>query len=82
MFRESFPPLLLCTEFFRNREERHDRVALDVVGLHFIENLNGIGESFRYVLEDIVHLLTRLKPFLLTVTHSGRVIKVLAGGKA
>ena len=54
---------------------------LDVVCLHLVENLESVAESLGNILKDIVHLLASLKPFLLGVEHTGRVVEVLACGE-
>ena len=64
LFRELPPPLLFRPEILRYGEERHDGVALDVVCLHLVENLDSVCQGFGYVGEDLVHLLARLEPFL------------------
>ncbi len=74
-------PFFLGAETFGNGEERHDGGMLDVVGLHLVEYLNGIAERLGNIGEDFVHLLLRLKPFLLGIEHTGGVVEVLTRGE-
>ena len=62
-----FPVFLFGTELLRNGEERHDRLMVDIIGLHLIENLYGVGHSFRNILEHLPHLLLGLEPLLFGV---------------
>ena len=55
---------------------------LNVVGLHLVENLQGVGQSLGNVGEDVVHLLPSLKPLLLGVKHTRGVVEVFSRGKA
>ena len=75
-------PLFLCAETLGNGEERHDRVMVDAVDFYLIEHLQRVGERFWDVREDVVHLLTRLKPLLLGVEHAGRIVQVLTRREA
>ena len=52
------------------------------IELHFIENLKRICQGFRHIGKKFVHLSLGLHPFLLSVKHAGRVIKVLARTEA
>ena len=51
---------------------------VEAVYLHLIQDLEGIRQSLRHIAEDIVHLLTRLKPLLLGVEHTRGIVEVLA----
>ena len=77
LFRKLLPPLRLRSEVLRYGEERHDGVVVEAIHLHLIQNLKGIRQSLRHIAEDIVHLLTRLKPLLLGIEHTRRIIKIL-----
>ena len=55
---------------------------VDGVELHLVKNLECVGKSFGHVGEHFVHLLARLKPFLLRIEHAVGVVEVLSGGKA
>ena len=74
-------PLLLRSEFLGDGEEGHDGSVVDVVDLHLVEHLDRVGESLGHVGKDLVHLLPRLKPFLLRVAHAVGVVEVLLGGE-
>ena len=74
---DSFPVFLFRTEFLWNGEERHNRRMVDVVHLHLVENLHGIGHRLRHILEHLPHLFLGLEPLLLGVKHTGRVVKIL-----
>ena len=54
---------------------------LNIIGLYLIEYLQGVTERFRHIGEDFVHLLLRLKPFLLGIEHTGGVVEVLTRGE-
>ena len=55
---------------------------LNIIGLYLIEYLQGVTERFRHIGEDFVHLLASLKPLLLGIEHTSRVIQILARGEA
>ena len=59
--------VLLRSELGRYREERHDRVVVDAVHLHFVENLQRVGHRLRHIREHLVHLGPRFEPLLLSV---------------
>ena len=68
--------MFFCSKFSWNREEWHDRVTLNIVEFHLIENLKCVRQSFWNIREHLIHLLSSLKPFLFAIEHAGRVIKV------
>ena len=79
LLRKLLPPFFFSSEAFRDGEERHNRVIIKTVGLYLIQYLQRVSHCFRHIAEDVVHLLTCLKPLLLGVEHSRRVIEILAG---
>ena len=81
LFRELLAPLLLCTETLWDREERHDGVGIQTVGLHLIQYLYGVRHCLWHVAEDVVHLLTRFKPLLFRVEHTGGIVEILTSGE-
>ena len=82
LLAELSSPLLFGAKVLGDREERHDGIALYVVGFHLVEHLAGICQSLGNVLEHFVHLLTRLEPLLFGVQHTCGVVQILAGGQA
>ena len=82
LLAELSSPLLFGAKVLGDREERHDGVALYVVGFHLVEHLAGVCQSLGNVLEHFVHLLTRLEPLLFGVQHTCGVVQILAGGQA
>ena len=81
LFREFPSPFLFRAEVLRYGEEGHDGVALYVVGLHFAEHLASVCQCLGDVLEDVIHLLAGLEPFLFAVEHARGIVQVLAGGQ-
>ena len=73
---------LLRTEVFGDGKGGHDRSMINGIKLHFIENLKRICQGFGHIGKKFVHLGLGLHPFLLSVKHAGRVIKVLARTEA
>ena len=73
--------MFLCAEFLWNGEERHDGWILNIVELHLVEYLDGVGQRLRYISKHLVHLFARLEPLLLRIEHARGVVKVLASGK-
>ena len=80
-FREFPSPFLFRAKVLRYGEEGHDGVALYVVGLHFAEHLASVCQCLGDVLEDVIHLLAGLEPFLFAVEHARGVVQVLASGQ-
>ncbi len=80
--RHLLAQLLLRTKTLGDGEERHDGTVVDAVGLHLVEHLQGIGQRLGHIGENGVHLSPRLKPLLLGVAHTVRVVEVLARGDA
>ena len=66
----------------RDREVRHQRVAVDGVYLHLVEDLGGVAECLGDIGEDLIHLLGTLEPLLLGVGKPIRVVKSLARAEA
>ena len=82
LLAELSSPLLFGAKVLGDREERHDGIALYVVGFHLVEHLAGVCQSLGNVLEHFVHLLARLEPLLFGVQHTRGVVQILAGGQA
>ena len=74
--------VILRFKALRQRKLRHQRRAVEAVRLHLVEYLARVGQRLRHIGEDGVHLLACLKPLLLSVEHTCRVVEVLAGGEA
>ena len=66
----------------RDREVRHQRVAVDGVDLHLVEDLGGVAECLRDIGEDFIHLLGTLEPLLLGVSKPIGVVKGFARAEA
>ena len=77
LFRIFLPPFLFRTEFLRYWEERHDRVALDVIGLYFVKNLKRIAQGFWNIRENLIHLCLSLEPLLLRISHTVGIVQIL-----
>ena len=75
---EFLSPLLLRSERLGNGEERHDGVVVEAVCLHLVQNLDSVCHRLRNVVEHLPHLLFGLKPLLLRVKHTFRVVDILA----
>ena len=78
LLREFLSPLLFCSKFLRNREEWHDRVMVKTINIHLVQYLQRIGKRLRNIRKDGVHLLLGLKPLLLGIQHTSRIVQVLA----
>ena len=74
--------LLLRAEVGRDVEVGHDGGMVDAVGLHLVEDGDGVVERLGHVAEDGVHLLGGLEPFLLRIEHAVGVVEVLARAEA
>ena len=75
LIEEVFLGVLLAVFLFRakilgDREFRHDRVGVDTIGLHLVDDLLRVLQSKRHIGEDASHFLWCLQPFLLGVVHS------------
>ena len=73
---------LLGTKVLGDGEFGHDRVGVDAVGFHLVDDLLGVLQHFGMVGEDTPHLFWRLQPFLLGVVHTRWVIEVFARAQA
>ena len=69
---------LLSTKVFGDGEFRHDRIGVDAIGFHLVDNLLCVLQHLGMVGEDTPHLFGRLQPFLLGVVHARWVIEVFA----
>ena len=49
----------------------------DAIHLYLIKDFESVRKSFRNITKDIVHLLSSLKPLLLSISHTVRVVKIL-----
>ena len=74
--------VLFRAELLRDGEEGHDWSMVDTVELHLVEHFAGVGEGFGHIGKHLVHLLARLKPLLLRIEQTVRVVQVLVGCKA
>ena len=74
-------PLLFGSKILRYGEERHDGVIVETIDLHLIQYLKGIRQRLWHITEDVVHLLTRLKPFLLGVEHTCRIVQIFGSSQ-
>ena len=79
--REFLPPLFLRSEILWNREEWHDWVTLDIVGFYLVKNLDGVTQCLWHISEHLIHLCLSLKPLLLRIAHTVRIVKILTGRK-
>ena len=66
-FRELLAPMFLHAEVFWNGEERHDRIALQIVCLNLVKYLYRVFESLGDVGKHLVHLLLSLEPLLFRI---------------
>ena len=80
--RQTVRIIFLFTETFWDIEFRHDRSVVDVVNLHFLDNLLRVGERLGDIAEYLRHLFRRFEPFLLRVVHSVDIIDVVVGTQA
>ena len=77
LLRQSRAPFLLPAEILRNREHRHQRVAVHTVHLHLLCHLHRVGQRLGQVGKHRLHLLRTLQPLLLRVVQAVRVSVVL-----
>ncbi len=59
--------MFLHAKVFWNGEERHDRIALQIVCLDLVKYLYRVFESLGDVGKHLVHLLLSLEPLLLRI---------------
>ena len=74
--------VLFLSERSGDVELRHDRVMVDIIYLHFIDYLLGVGERFGDIAEDGLHLRGCLEPLLLGVVHSVDIVDEMVGAEA
>ena len=75
---EFLPPLFFRAKARWNGEKRHDRVVVERVNLYLVQNLQRVAQGFGHIAEDGVHLGLRLKPLLLGVEHTRRVVEIFS----
>ena len=63
-------------------EHGQNGVAVDGIGLHLVQDLEGVGDGFRVVREQAQHLLLALEVFLLRIAQAGGIVQVGIGGQA
>ena len=52
---------------------------VDAIDFHLVKHLQRVRQCLRNIREDIIHLLTGLEPLLLGISHTVRIVQVLAG---
>ena len=72
----------LREELLREVELREDVAAVDLVTLHLVQHLEGVGEGLRMVREERRHLLLALEVLLLGVAEALGVVDHRVGGQA
>ena len=65
-----------------NLEDRQHGVAVYGVGLYLIGHFQRIGQAFRMVREQFLHLLFRLQILLLGIAQAVGVVQIGIGGEA
>ena len=66
----------LCSKLLGNLKLRHNGCVVDRVVLYLIANLHCIGQRLGHILEDGIHLGTRLHPLLLRVEHTLGIVQI------
>ena len=82
LFANAAAIFCLRTERCRDVEHRHDGVAVDAVGFHFVGYLAGVLQRFRQIGKDGGHLVGRLEPFLFGIVQAVGIVEVLARAEA
>ena len=66
-------------KIFRNGENRHNRVRVEIEQLNLIHNFLRIGKGFRNIAKQLIHFGRGFKPLLLGIAHSGGVVQIFSG---
>ena len=70
---------LFGSKIFGNFEVRHNGGMVDAIEFNLVANIRCIGQSFRHISKQFVHLGFGLEPLLLGIKHTVRVVQVSTG---